>query len=412
MEVTAETISGLVTALGVGLLIGLERERRKRDGVDRAAGVRTFSFITLAGALAYLLGDIPLLTTGLAVGVLAVVSYLRTADDDPGLTSEIAILISFLLGVLAMEEPALAAGLGVVVAVLLALRGRLHRFSREVLSTDEVHDLLLLAGAALVVLPLLPDRTVDPWGVLNPSAVWRFVVLVMGVGAAGHVALRMVGARRGLPLAGFFAGFASSTAAVAGFGQQSKDAPALLRPAVAAALLANLASLLLFVAVVGAGAPELLAEAWPTLLGACVVLLGAALVGLFRLAGTDRHGSQGAVPEHAFKVSHALALGAVITVVLLLSGWLQQLVGDAGALAAAALAAMVELHGAAATVTQLAATGSLSVSSASWGLVALLAASSVVKSVLAFTAGGRRYGLGVTAGLTAMVLAAAALTVV
>jgi uncharacterized membrane protein (DUF4010 family) len=412
VEVTAETVSGLVTALGIGLLIGLERERRKGEGAVRAAGVRTFSFVTLAGALAYLLGEIPLLTTGLAVGVLAVVSYLRTAADDAGLTSEVAMLVSFLLGVLAMEEPALAAGVGVVVAVLLAFRGTLHRFSREVLSVEEVHDLLLLAGAALVVLPLLPDETVDPWGVLNPASVWKFVVLVMGVGAAGHVALRLVGARRGLPLAGFFAGFASSTAAVAGFGQQAKELPTIRRPAISAALLANLASLLLFVAVVGAGAPELLAEAWLTLAAACLVLFGASMLWLVLRRPQDGKVDPGAIPSHAFRLSHALALGAVITVVLLLSGWLQELVGDSGALVTAALAAMVELHGAAATVTQLAATGSLSVESASWGLVGLLAASSVVKSVLAFSAGGRAYGAGVSAGLASMVVAAALATLV
>ena len=115
----------------------------------------------------------------------------------------------------------------------------LHVLVREKLSEQELHDGLLLAGAALVVLPLLPDGPVDPWGVLVPSRLWRLVVLILAVGMAGHIALRMVGARWGLPLAGFFAGFASSTAAVAGFGQRARAEATHVSSAASAALFAR-----------------------------------------------------------------------------------------------------------------------------------------------------------------------------
>lgn len=374
MEVTAATVTGVLTALGVGLLIGLERERRKGVRGSGAAGVRTHSLLALAGAMAALTGDAVVVAGAAVVGALAIVSYLRTAPRDPGLTGEVAMLLSYLLGALAVRHAGLAAGVGVVVATLLALRNRLHRLSRDLLTEGEVRDLLLLAGAALVVWPLLPDRTVDPWGVLNPSSVWRFVVLVLAVGAAGHVALRVVGARRGLPVAGFLAGFASSTAATAGFGQQGRAAPSLARPAASATLLVG------------------------------------GLVGL--RGGATAQTAPGEPPTRAFRLHHALGLGLVIVVVLLLSGWLTEVVGEGAALLTAALAALVDLQAAAVTVAQLTATGRISVASAGWGLVVLLAAGGLVKTVLAFVAGGRRFGLRVGVGLAASVAAAAVVMLV
>ena len=99
---------------------------------------------------------------------------------------------------------------GVMVTLVLASRERFHDFARRVLSEQELSDALLLGAAALVVLPLAPDRPIDPWGVLNPRTLWRLVVLVIPIGSAGYVAVRVLGARRGLPLAGLAGGYAST----------------------------------------------------------------------------------------------------------------------------------------------------------------------------------------------------------
>ena len=407
MEVTAATVSGLAAALGIGLLIGIERERRKGQGSFRsAAGVRTHALLSLGGAVAALLDDRLVLVAGVMVAALVVVSYLRSDSDDPGVTGEVAMLISFLLGALAMSNAALASGLGVIVAVLLHTKRPLHRLSRELITQRELGDLLLLAAAILVIWPLLPDRALDPWGALNPKVVWKYVVLVMAVGAAGHVALRLVGARWGLPLAGFFSGFASSTAATAGFGQRAKADPAVVSPAASAALLSNLASLLLFVVVVGAGSPGLLRSTGWGLAVAVLVLLASSGAGIWRrTAGTaDLPGNPTA---RAFRLSWALTFGAAIALVLFVSAWLRDVFGDSGALVTAGIAALAELHAAAASVTQLTATGGLSLESGRWGIVGLLLASGVVKSLVAFTSGGRSYGLRVTIGLLGSVVAAA-----
>ncbi|MBB5207534.1 MgtC/SapB family protein [Chiayiivirga flava] len=407
LELPPDLLIGLAVALGIGMLIGLERERRQGREEDRgAAGLRTHALLALSGAVATVLGVWASVVTGVGVLTLTVASYTRSRERDPGLTSEVAILLSFLLGGLALNRPALAAALGVLVAILLSAKGALHRFTHEHMSQNELRDLLLLAAAALIVLPLLPDHAVDPWGALEPASLWKLVVLVMAVGAAGHIALRLVGARWGLPMAGFFSGFASSTAAVAGFGQRARDTDALLVPAVAAALLANLASLLLFAAVIGAASATLLrAAAWP-LLAAGLAIAAAGAFGLWKAPR-----AADALPDEpqarAFRLSHALLFAAIVAAVLLLSAWLREQVGDRGALVAATLVAIAELHAAGASLGQLAG-GGLAIADARWGVIALLGASAVAKSVLAFVSGGWRYGAFVALGLMAMLAAAVA----
>lgn len=397
-------LSGLLTALGIGLLIGVVREHREPDG-PIMAGVRTHALVAILAAVAIGFGLWALLAVLAMVGALATASYLRTSREDPGLTSEIALLVTAVLAGLARFQPTIAAALAVVAALLVYAKGPLEHLARRVISPRELSDALLLAAAALVVLPFLPDQPVDPWDVLVPATLWRLVVLVMAVGMLGHVAVRVIGGRRGLLLAGFFAGFASSTAAVAGFGQRALSVPDQRPSAVAAALLANLASLLLLMAVLAAGSPALLrALAWP-LVAAAVALLAAGLVAWRR----DRGEVELVEPPatRAFRLSQALVFAAVIASVLLLSTLLQRLLGDAGAVATAMIAALVELHAGAASIAQLNAVGALAPDSARWGTIGLLATSAVGKSVVAFASGDRRYGLGVAAGLLAMVLAAA-----
>lgn len=395
-------LKGWLAALGIGLLIGVLRER----GGAVTAGLRTHAVVALAAAVAVQLGTGVLAVVLLALAALVVASYLASHKEDPGLTGEVALLATAVLGAFAQRQPAMAAALAVVVAILLQAKQPLHRLAREVIGEGEIRDALLLAAAALVVLPLMPDRPVDPWGALRPATLWRLVVLMLAVGMLGHIAWRAVGARWGLPVAGFFAGFASSTAAVAGFGGRVREQPALRLPAVAAALLANLASLLLFTAILGAVAPGLLRAMALPLAAAHLALLAGGALGVRRAKGEVQLPAE--PPARAFRLSHALLLAGAIALVLLVSAWMRQLFGDAGALVAATLAALAEVHAAAATVAQLAADGALAPAHAQWGVLALLAASATSKGVLAFVSGGAGYGARVAIGLWGSVLAAVA----
>ncbi|HEY0506174.1 MAG TPA: DUF4010 domain-containing protein [Lysobacter sp.] len=394
---------GLLTAIAIGLLIGVVRERLHSGDGPIMAGVRTHAMVAIASGVAASFGGMVLVAVVLAVAALAVAAYVRTREQDPGLTGEMALLVTAMLAALAQAEPGIAGALAVIGAVLLFAKQPLRRFARHIVSERELQDALLLAASALVILPMLPDEPVDPWGVLVPSKLWRLVVLVMAVGMLGHIALRTVGARWGLPVAGFFSGFASSTAAVAGFGQRTRDEPDLTAGAASAALLANLASLLLMVGIIATASPALLrASAWPLAAAAGMLAVAAAI-------GLQRQGKSPQLPDEpearAFKLSHGLLLALMIALVLVLSAWLRSVFGDMGALATAVLVALVELHASAASIAQLSAAGGLSMQHAQWGVVGLLAASGLAKTVLAFASGNRRYALHVGAGLVAMAVA-------
>jgi uncharacterized membrane protein (DUF4010 family) len=225
-----------------------------KDGDPQpAAGIRTFTVSALAGAISFIVGGEALLAiTTAGVIILTAVAYWRGHDDDPGLTTEIVLIVTVLLGGLSMQQPALAAGLAVTVAVLLAARSRLHRFVRLALTEDELKDALIFAGATLVVLPLVPDRAMGPYGALNPHSIWILVILVMAISAAGYLAVRMLGARFGLPIAGLASGFISSTATIGAMGARAARTTDLLAAAVAGAVLSTVATIVQMALVVAA----------------------------------------------------------------------------------------------------------------------------------------------------------------
>jgi uncharacterized membrane protein (DUF4010 family) len=170
--VEEQLIISLGAALAVGLLIGIERERSKGQGPRRAAAdVRTFTLIALAGAISLQVGDLPVfLVVTAVVGAFAALSYLRSFRRDPGLTTEVAMMVTLLLGGLALHEPQLAGALAVIVTIVLASRTPVHAWIRNFLTDEEVRDGLILAAASLVILPLLPKQPVDPWGAARPSS--------------------------------------------------------------------------------------------------------------------------------------------------------------------------------------------------------------------------------------------------
>lgn len=308
--------AGYLTALGLGLLIGVVRERQRDHGGHTPAGMRTHTIAALAGAVAWTLGLPVFLVVLGSVGLLAYGSYRLSDASDPGQTGEVALLVTVLLGALAQGSPGLAAALAVLVALLLQAKDKLHRLGRDLISEGEVRDGLLLLAAALLVLPLLPDASIGPGGALNPQKLWRLVVLVMAVSALGHVALRVIGSGKGLAVAGFFAGFVSSTAAIAGFGQRVRTTPALLRPSVGAAMFAALASLVLMFPVLATVSATLLKAVMPALLGFGLVLAVGGALGLRGGSGDEPAPTQ---ESRMFRFTHALYFAGFMAGVLVVS---------------------------------------------------------------------------------------------
>lgn len=398
-----DTLGGLAVALGIGLLVGIERERRGAGGGHPVAGVRTFALVALSGAVAERLGTAAMVIGAAFVALAALASYRASRERDPGLTTEVAMLLVFLLGVLALRETTLAAGLGVAVALLLSAKSRVHHFVQRVLTEQELHDALLLAAAAAIVLPLLPDRALDPWQVLNLRKLWLLAVIVMAISAAGHIALRAFGARTGLLLAGFAGGFASSTATIAGMGARARANPELATACAAAGLVSNVSTVVQLGVVAAMLSPPLLARLWPALLAA------GATIALFTLAGAWATrgvvASDAALAGRAFEPKQALLFASIVAAVMLASAGMQAWLGEAAVGPTLALSGLADVHAATASAAQLHAVGRLGADAAAYGIVLALAANSAVKVGVAFASGGRAYALCLLPGIAAMLAA-------
>ncbi|MBZ8139536.1 hypothetical protein CLD22_06420 [Rubrivivax gelatinosus] len=394
---------GLLSALGGGLLIGLERERRKGSGPEREpAGIRSFTLAALAGAVAQAVEQPLVVACGaLAIVALAAVAYWRSQivqrSADPGMTTELALLVTYLVGVLAMQMPAVGGGAAVVIAVLLAAQARLHRFATRVLSEAELHDALLLAALVLVVLPLLPATPVAWLGGLQPRTLGLLATLILVLQAAGHVALRFFGATAGMALSGLLSGFVSSTATIASMGTRARAEPALARACEAGAVLSTAATWVLGLVILTATSPPVMALVLAPALAATVV---AAAGGLWHARG-----AAGAAPESSkagpLRPREALLVALLLAGASLAVGWAQQRFGSAGVIAGAALTAVADAHAACAALGALAGEGRLELQAAAHGVLVAVSTNALTRSITAFVAGGRRFGLTVALSLAA-----------
>ena len=397
---------GFLVALGVGLLIGIDRERKKSEGpAHHAPGLRTFALASLLGATAIAAGgELLLAAAALGVTAFAGLSYWRARDSDPGLTTETALVLVTLLGGLAMREPTYAAGLGVVVAVLLAARTELHRFVLSGLTDQELRSLLIFAAATLVVLPLLPNHPIGPYGALNLHTIWIVVILVMAVSALGYIAVRLVGARYGLPLAGLASGFISSLATIGGMGARAKNDPALLMPAVGGAVLSSVATTVQLAILIGVTSLQTLHAFWIPLAlsGASAVLYG----GVFTLWALRHTAECHEAPGNAFSLRTALTFAVILAVVLLAAAAAQDWFGEAGVLIAAAAAGFADTHSAAISVASLVQDQRIAAPLSVIPILAAITTNTVTKAIFAVSAGGRAFALYVIPGLILLVAAA------
>jgi len=329
--------------LGIGLLIGLERERNPAG----KAGVRTFALVSLLGTLASLLGVYAdtgwLLPAGLlAVTGMLIVAYARVAPtEDPGTTTVAAAGVAYLLGALAgFGEATLAAALAILVTALLYFKPELESWSAA-LKREEQVSLLQFLVITFIVLPILPDRTYGPYGVLNPREIWLMVVLISGVGVASYMAMRVAGERHGTLLTGLLGGLVSSTATTALYARRSNESPALSQVALVVVSLANLVVLVRVAVLAAVVAPGILPRLAPVL-GAA---LAAGLVAVAFLLHRSQRGTQLALPpaRNPAEIGMAVRFGALYAFVLLAAAWLQDLVGSHGLYIATALSGVADV---------------------------------------------------------------------
>jgi uncharacterized membrane protein (DUF4010 family) len=327
-------------SLGIGLLIGLERERNP----TAKAGVRTFALVALMGTLAVsLTGSVWLLATGLAaVAATLIAAYAREPQqDDPGTTTVVAAAVCYLLGALAGQgQPALAGALAIGVTALLYFKPEIEGFSAGLKRHEQVSVLQFLI-VTFIVLPILPDRGYGPYGALNPRSIWLMVVLVSGIGLATYIALRLAaGGRHGVLMTGILGGLLSSTAATLLYARRSRDSQAMERLALAVVPLANLVPLARIALLAAAVAPAILPRLAPVL-GAA--LAGGLAVTVFFLRRLGRGEAPAPESRNPAELPAALRFAAVYAVVLLVSAWLSDLAGSRGLYAAAAASGLVDI---------------------------------------------------------------------
>jgi uncharacterized membrane protein (DUF4010 family) len=403
MEIAHINLNSLAAALGIGLMVGIERERHHhRENRHNLTGIRTFAITALLGCCALIVGgQLMLAVTLFGLVILLALSYWYAAEEDPGLTTEVALLLVFILGAMTVSHSATAVAIGVVLTLLLSYREKLHAFVRTQLTDDEIQDALTLATAALVILPLLPDRYMGPYDALNPRTLWLVSVLMMSISAVGHVAMRLIGPRYGLPVAGLFAGFASSTATIATMGAMAKAKPELLGSAATAAIISCLSTMLqLMLLLVAIDSASLQTMLIPLLAGALAsVLYGA--YGLLTWTGGP------AVIElgRAFNLKIALAIGASVGIVQLLSAVLFAWKGSDGLLLATTISGFADTHAAAASVANLAHSDKIPVAAIVVPILGALSSNTLSKCFMAWVAGGKAFSLRVIPGLILVLMA-------
>jgi uncharacterized membrane protein (DUF4010 family) len=397
---TASQVLPFVYSLAIGLLIGFERERSHRDGARLAAGSRTFALLALVGTLAASFGRWTVVAGMIMVAALLVVSYRRTNEEDPGTTTEVAALATYLLGALAYSKAPLAAALAIATALLLVGKRRIHAFARDVVTDTEVEDALKFLVIAFVVLPLLPDRNLGPYGVLNPAHIWLIVVALTGISWAGYIAVRTLGPRRGMLVTGLAGGFVSATATTVSMGRLSRTSNSF-PSAVAGAQMASIATLILLEAIVGVVNRVVASNLWPPLLAGAVLLSAIAWFGFRGIrseppdVGTDNDQPGG----RPFTILPALVLAGVLTLALLVGRWGAATFGPKGAVLAAGATGLADAHAGGLAATTLYQQGHLGLSACLFAIGAGLATNTAVKCVLAFSSGGPRFGWRFSAGV-------------
>ena len=327
----AGPVEAFSTALGIGLLIGMERERRP----DSAAGLRTYALVSMLGCLFALLGEKTggpwMLVAGLLVLAGAMVASnfsTRQEEQYRGFTSEAAIIVTYGLGAAIWHGYAtLAVMLAITTTILLYFKAELRRFSERTTPKD-LNSILQFAVLSLVILPILPSADFGPYNAINPRQVWWMVVLISGLALFGYLALRIVGARQGAALLGIFGGLASSTATTMMFSRHARDHAHLIKMAAIVILIANVMVMLRLGLISGVVAPALLTQV--AIVFTCGVVPGVAMA----LYGWKALSAGGELPmpevKNPTELKTAISFGLLYALVLLASAWLQDIAGNSG----------------------------------------------------------------------------------
>ena len=391
-----------LVALGLGLLIGLEREHAQVEAAaDRPykKGARSFSLIALFGYASAIVGEsiagLPLLALfGLVLLLGALHFRMPTAED---VTTEVAALLTALIGMLVRHRLGVAVMLGLLCAVVLISKPWTKLLASKVKRAELLGTLQLLLAVA-IVLPVTPNRALHlprPLdGILNPRSVVLFILLIAGVSYIGYFMTRILGARRGLSLAGLIGGMASSTAVTLAMAERARDTPALTRAAAQATTLASTVMLPRVLLVIGVVHPPLAAQMlWAIAAAGLGYLLAYVLLGFGREQKQVAPGEEKELPlKNPFELGPALKFGLMYIAVVVIAKVARIYLGVRGLYLASGLAGLADVDSITLATTRLTQQGELTLGIGATAILIAIAANTTVKSGLAFSSGGRAYG--------------------
>ncbi|TPE47935.1 MgtC/SapB family protein [Maribrevibacterium harenarium] len=393
MSTDHSSIVLLAIALSLGLLVGVERGfkyREQKEG-SRIAGLRTYSLISLLGAVAVMMSQqlgnyfVGIAFAALAIALIASYS-INSTRENASLTSLIAALLTFSYGALVMMGYVTeAASLAVVTTLVLSMKGELHRWLHFI-DKKELWAALELLLISVVILSIIPNEDMGPWDALNPYEIWWMVVLISSISFVGYFAMRIAGARKGIMLTALFAGFASSTALTLQFSRMAKQVPAA-SPLLAAGILFACGTMyprvLLVASVIN---PELMVPlAIPTLTMALVTYIPALWLWF---KGNQSVPENIAPPASPLSLWSALGFGVLLSAILLLSSALQATLGDTGILILAAASGVADVDPINLSLSGMSREG-LALDTAVLGIVIAASVNGVLKAGMIGAIGGR-----------------------
>ncbi|HCL59773.1 MAG TPA: Mg2+ transporter-C, MgtC family protein [Acinetobacter sp.] len=344
-----ELLTILTAALGCGLLIGLERERHKqREEQASFAGLRSFAICALLGALCFLFGMAMGLAGALIIGGIVIFS-IRNQIEDPGITTELAFIMTYFIGAICLWNIPLAAGLAVLITIILMAKHSMHNIAGQWITEAEFRDGLLLLALILIGLPLTPDRPL--WGeVLNPYLILKLVTLILVVQALAHIAKRFFSTKNALILSSIASGFVSSTATIAQLGIQVRKGEMDAKSNAGAALMSCISTLVLLFIVIGGVSWDWLKILLLPSLVAMLILAACAFILLHKAEPAKNQESPESSDSKMFSLKEAVIIAAALTLIQAGVYGLEVWLGDAGLLAGTLLASLFEIHAAMASV--------------------------------------------------------------
>lgn len=404
--IDAHTLRALIEAIGIGLLIGFEREKDRQAGTP--AGLRTFLFFSLLGVFSAISGSIPLAVVTMAsVAALLVVGTLqRREPEQAGLTTAAGGLVTFWLGYLTWTQEAPAIMLAIVTATALAAKRRLHDFATKTLSEAEFYDTLKFLAIIFIIYPIIPDRAYGPGGVISPRQVWLFVILVSSISYVGYFLTKFLGAERGVLLTAIVGGLASTTASTVAFAREAREDTSGDRTYAVAAVAANTVQFPRLWAILYAINPSMAADAlWP--LAAATAAGGALVLAFLRFRGTRTGtGFQAVRVDNPFSIRPALVFGLYFTAILVVTRVAIDRLGAEGVYFTSLLGGTFDVDAIAISLSRLASQAGIERDAAVLALVFAATGNAIVKLVVGAWIGGRQFAARLALGFLAIFAAA------